>query len=158
MTLNQMMAEFAAVLARHEAMVTAYLGDGFMAMLRGIDHSKRAVRAGLDLAAALKEFNRPREVLGLKLFNVRIGISSGPVFIGNVGTYDKMDYTAIGTTANRAARLQGEGKLDLPCISRSTFEQVRDEFVFHGDSPRPVKLKGLEETEEAWDVAGEVKR
>jgi adenylate cyclase len=125
-----------------------------MALLRGIDHSKRAVRAGLDLVAALKEFNRPREVLGLKPFNIRIGISSGPVFIGNVGTYDKMDHTAIGTTANLAARIQGEAELGLPCISRSTYEQVREQFVFKKDDPRMVNPKGLGERE-VWDVVEE---
>ena len=154
MTLNQMMATFAAVLERHEATVTAYLGDGFMALLRGIEHPKRAVKAGIELVAALEEFNCPREVLGLKPLNVRIGISSGAVFIGNVGTYSKMDFTAIGTTANRAARLQSEGEPGSPCISRSTFEQVREHFVFKRDAPRLVKLKGLD-VEEAWDVTGE---
>jgi class 3 adenylate cyclase len=151
MTLNQMMAEFETVLDRHQASVTAYLGDGFMALLRGTDHPKRGVLAALELADALKEFNSPRKVLGLKALNVRIGISSGEVFIGNVGTYHKMDFTAIGTTANLAARLQSEAEPGWPCISRTTYEQVKDKFAFKSETPRTVSLKGLGQ-QEAWDV------
>jgi class 3 adenylate cyclase len=153
MTLNQMMAEFETVLDRYRASVTAYLGDGFMALLRGTDHARRGVLAALEMVEALKEFNSPREVLGLKPLNVRTGISSGEVFIGNVGTYHKMDYTAIGTTANLGARLQSEAEPGLPCISRATYEQVQDKFVFKSDAPRLVALKGLGQ-QEAWDVVG----
>ena len=151
MTLNQMMAAFEAILDRHSATVTAYLGDGFMALLRGTDHATRGVRASLEMVEALKEFNLPREVLGLKPLRVRVGVASGEVFIGNVGTYQKMDFTAIGTTANLAARLQSEAEPGQPCVSRSTYEQVRDSFVFRKDRARVVNLKGLGR-QEAWDV------
>lgn len=153
MTLNQMMAEFETVLERHSAVVTAYLGDGFMALLRGTDHAKRGVLAGLEMVAALKEFNSPREILRLRPLNVRIGIASGEVFIGNVGTYHKMDFTAIGTTANLAARLQSEAEPGLPCISQTTYEQVHDRFIFRGAEARRINLKGLG-WQEAWDVLG----
>jgi adenylate cyclase len=151
MTLNQMMGEFSDVLERRGLTVTAYLGDGFMAIVRGTDHPRRAVSAALDLVESLKEFNSPREVLGLQPLNVRIGISTGEVFVGNVGTYDKMDHTAIGTTANLAARLQSESDPGQPCVSRGTYQLVREHFTFRSDQPRLVNLKGLG-TEEAWDV------
>jgi adenylate cyclase len=92
--------------------------------------------------------------LGLQPLKVRIGISTGAVFIGNVGTYQKMDYTAIGTTANLASRIQSEGLPGLPCVSRATYEQVREQFVFREDNPRRIYLKGLGE-HEAWDVIEE---
>jgi class 3 adenylate cyclase len=153
MTLNQMMAEFAAVLKRHEVAVTAYLGDGFMALVRGTDNASRAVRSALDLGDALSEFNQPRDTLGLQPLKVRIGIATGEVFIGNVGTYDKMDFTAIGTTANLAARLQTEAEPGMPCISRETHEKTQDHFIFKEDHPRSLNLKGLG-VQQAWDVVG----
>lgn len=152
MTLNQMMADFAEVLDRYGASVTAYLGDGFMALLRGTDHASRAVSVALDLMESLDEFNRPRVVLGLKPLNIRIGISTGEVFTGNVGTYQKMDFTAIGSTANLASRLQSEGEPGLPCISRDTYNQLPEgAFVFKTGCPRTVSLKGLGE-QQVWDV------
>lgn len=152
-TLNQMMADLAGVLERHSASVTAYLGDGFMALLRGTNHAKRAVAAALDLDAAMGAFNRPREVLMLPLLRVRIGIGTGEVFIGNVGTYQKMDFTAIGTTVNLAARLQPEAEPGLPCISHTTYEHVQESFIFKEGNPRTVPLKGLGERQ-VWDVVG----
>jgi class 3 adenylate cyclase len=154
MTLNQMMAEFAGVVERHHVSVTAYLGDGFMALVRGADHARRAVRAALALEASLKDFNRPRRILGLEPLNIRTGIATGQVYIGNVGTYRKMDFTAIGTPANLAARLQSEAEAGLPCISRETYEIVQADFVFGEKNPRRVQLKGLGE-KEAWDVIGQ---
>jgi class 3 adenylate cyclase/Tfp pilus assembly protein PilF len=157
MTLNQMMAEFSDVLKQYGASVTAYLGDGFMALVRDTEHAARSVSAALELVESLKEFNRPREVLGLKPLNTRIGIATGGVFIGNVGTYGKMDFTAIGTPANLAARIQSEAEPGVPCISRETHARVKDRFIFKEGSPRSVSLKGLG-IEEVWDVAEAIAR
>jgi class 3 adenylate cyclase len=158
MTLNQMMAELEPVLERHEARVTAYLGDGFMAVLRGVDHALRAVEAALGMLAALREFNRPRRVLKLEPFAARVGIATGPVFLGNLGTYHKMDYTAVGNTVNLAARLQGEAEAGAACIDRATQELIRGRFPFDCEGmscrltgPRTAALKGIGECP-VWDV------
>jgi len=152
-TLNQMMADLAGVLQRHGVHVTAYLGDGFMALIRGGNHARRGVTAALDLTAALREFNRPRAVLTQPLLHARLGLSTGEVFVGNVGTYDKMDFTALGATVNLAARLQTEAEPGQPCISHETHEHVADHFVFREGNPRSVKLKGIGQRQ-VWDVVG----
>ena len=153
MTLNQMMADFAAVLERYQVAVNQYLGDGFMALVRDANHAERAVNAALELVNALREFNRPREILGLPQLHTRIGISTGAVLLGNVGTYRKIDFTAVGTTTNLAARLQSEAEPLVPCISRATFEEVGQRFAFKPGSPRKVTPKGLT-VQEVWDVIG----
>src|SRR5262249_44777971 len=117
------------------------------------NHAVRAVAAGLDLFQELEAFNQPRIVLGLKPFEARIGIASGEVYLGNVGTYDKMDYTAIGTTANLGARLETMARPKMPCISWETHNVVRDRFRYAEDSPRTENLKGLGPTP-MWDVEG----
>src|SRR5207237_3567487 len=129
-TLHQMMAYLVDVLRNYDARITTYRGDGFMALFRQADHAVRAVTAALDLQEALARFNQPRLSLGLSPFVARIGISTGEVFLGNVGTYDKMDYTAIGTTANLGARLESEAEPGFPCISRETYELVQTRFTF----------------------------
>lgn len=152
-TLNQMLADLDGVLQKYEAQVTAYLGDGFMALLRGLNHADRAVNAALDLMLAMQEFNRPRQLLGLPRFSSRIGIATGAAYIGNVGTYHKLDYTAIGNTVNLAARLQSEGEPGIPCLSSATYELVSHGFQFAPNCPRQIALKGLGE-QTAWDVIG----
>jgi serine/threonine protein kinase/class 3 adenylate cyclase len=153
LTFNHLLADFADVLARHQARVLAYRGSGLLALTRDHRHGERAVLAALAVVAALEEFNRPRLLLGLPIFGVRVGLSSGDVLLGNVGTYHKMDFTAIGEALNLAAAFRTEARVGLPCIGRSTFDLVRDCFQFEPTSPRQVSLAGYG-TVAVWDVAG----
>jgi class 3 adenylate cyclase/Tfp pilus assembly protein PilF len=156
MTLNQMMANMAATLRNHDARVSTYRGDGFMAMFRGQYHATRAVSAALELCRLNDEYNEPRVILGLKPFAIRIGISTGDAVLGNVGTYDLMDYTAIGTTVNLGARLEALAEPGFPCISQRTYDEVRFRFRYREGPRRRFVIKGLEELgqQEVWDVVG----
>jgi serine/threonine protein kinase/class 3 adenylate cyclase len=155
-TLNQMLADFGEVLERYQAQVTAYLGGGFMALLREAGHAERAVDMALDLLKISGTYNLPREVLDLRLLPIRIGIASGVVFLGNIGTYRKMDFTAVGTPANLASRLMRQTDTNAICISRETKELLRDRFVFQPGNPRTVDLRGMG-VREVWDVIGRKK-
>jgi class 3 adenylate cyclase/Flp pilus assembly protein TadD len=152
-TFNHLMADFADVLARHQGRVVAYRGNGLMALVRDARHAERGVSAALDLVAALEEFNRPRALLGLPCFHARIGISSGDMLLGNVGTYLKMDFTAIGATVSMAGALRNEARPGEPCISRATHDLVRDRFAYREATPRSVQVAGFGATE-VWDVIG----
>ena len=153
MTFNQMMADMTAVLRNKEALISGFRGDGFMAIFRGQNHAIRAVEVVLDLFQELKDFNDPRDILGLKPLEVRIGISSGGAVLGNVGTFDLMDYTALGTTANLGARLESVAIPGYPCISQQTQNEVRDRFTYRPDCPRSLDLKGIG-LRQFWDVVG----
>jgi serine/threonine protein kinase/class 3 adenylate cyclase/uncharacterized protein HemY len=152
-TFNHLMADFAGVLARYQGRMIAYRGNGLMALVRSSSHAERGVSAALDLVEALEEFNRPRAMLGLKCFHVRIGIASGDLLLGNVGTYLKMDFSAIGATVNLAGALRNEAQPGLPCVSRGTYELVRDRFTCKEESPRSVQVAGFGPVE-VWDVVG----
>ena len=152
-TLNQMMAEMVDTLRHHTGIVTGFRGDGFMALFRGPDHARRAVEAGLDLCAVMTDFNEPRRIIGREELRIRVGISTGGVVLGNMGTYDLIDFTAIGTTANRGARLEAGGEPGRPCIDFTTYDIVRDRFRYAPGNPREVDLKGLG-VQQVWDVVG----
>jgi class 3 adenylate cyclase/Flp pilus assembly protein TadD len=156
-TFNHLMADFADVLARHQARVIAYRGNGLMALARDSRHAERGVSAAVDLGSAMEEFNRPRDLLGLPRFHVRIGISSGDLLLGNVGTYMKMDFTAIGATVNLAGALRNEATPGFPCISRGTYDLVRERFVYRDGPPRQVQVAGFGLVE-VWDVVGKKER
>ena len=88
----------------------------------------------------MDQFNRPREVLGLRLLPVRIGIASGPKILGNIGTYRRMDFTVVGQAVNplRGSFATGEDK--SPCISQETYELVQFvRFTFKADCPRTLE-------------------
>jgi class 3 adenylate cyclase len=152
-TLNQMLADLSVVLDRYRAQVTAYLGGGFMALLREANHAERAVETALDLLRVVEAFNRPREVLGLRLLPAQIGIASGGVFLGNIGTYQMMAFTAVGAPVNLASRLVRRAESAAPCISQETRELLRDHFVFAPGNPRSVDLPGIG-PRAVWDVLG----
>jgi class 3 adenylate cyclase/tetratricopeptide (TPR) repeat protein/predicted Ser/Thr protein kinase len=152
-TFNQLMADCTEVLTRHGAQVLAYRGGGLMALVRESRHAERAVEAGLDLVAAVKEFNRPRAVLDLALIHGRIAVQTGEVLLGNVGTYHKMDFTALGAPVRLARGLLHEARPDLPCISAATREQLRGRAV-HLEGPRLVTVPGMGE-HEVWDARRE---
>jgi class 3 adenylate cyclase len=165
MTMNVMNAHFVDVLRKYQVSVSAYRGDGFMALARDRDHAWRAVKAALEMVQALNEFNWPPTLIReyedphaaaeMKPLRIRIGIATGEAFVGNVGTYDKMDYTALGTTCNLGARLEADADPLIPRISQATYERVRNQFFFSSESPRTVKAKGLEDRAvQAWDVLG----
>jgi serine/threonine protein kinase/class 3 adenylate cyclase len=152
-TLNQIWADLEPVLERHGLVVNQYLGDGFMAFARGDGHARRAVAAGLDIQAAVEEFNRPRRLLQMRLIEVRIGVSAGSVVFANVGTYRKIDFTAVGAATNEAARLQTAAEPGAVCVSAATWKEVADTFAVKEGAGRTVLLKGFGITT-VWDVIG----
>jgi class 3 adenylate cyclase len=152
-TLNHLMADLGEPLRKAEAQVTAYLGGGFMALLRGPGHAWRAVDVALELLAVVEEFNLPRAVLGLQQLPVRIGVASGPVCLGNIGTYQKMDFTAVGNPVNLASRLVRQAETSSPCISKHTRDLVGDRFRYAEGSPRTLDL-GTLGRHEVFDVVG----
>jgi adenylate cyclase len=95
-------------------MVDKFIGDAVMALWNAIDdqpdHALRAARAAVAIAVAICEDNRGRE----RPVRVRIGLHSGPVVVGNIGTVTRMNYTVVGDTVNVAQRLESIAKEMLP--------------------------------------------
>jgi len=154
LALNQMMKEFLAILHRFEGLVSGFRGDGFLAIFREQDHALRAVRCGLKLATTVTKINGPRMLLELPEFEIRIGIESGQMTLGNMGSYEKMDYTAIGTPANRGARIQSSANAGIPRVGPGAHDLVRAHFDFTDESPIAVDMKGLGIVN-TWDVIRE---
>ncbi len=103
------------VWARRGGYLSKFMGDGifvfFGAPVFQDDHPARAILAAVECQEAVAAFNRElaTEVGGVKL-TCRIGISTGPAMVGNCGSTDRIDYTAIGDTVNLASRLEGANK------------------------------------------------
>ncbi|HUT59143.1 MAG TPA: adenylate/guanylate cyclase domain-containing protein [Phycisphaerae bacterium] len=101
---------------RNGGYLNKFLGDGlfvfFGAPVFQDDHAARAVRAALDCQAELNRFNEElgRELGGQGSLRCRIGVATGEVMVGNCGSSERMDYTAIGDTVNLASRLEGANK------------------------------------------------
>jgi adenylate cyclase len=110
--LNLFLAEMVdEVENKYEGLVNKFLGDGFMAIFGadtdGMDHATHAVRSGIGMLGRLTNLNNKIEDLGHEKILIGIGIHTGSAVVGNIGSSDRLEYTAIGEAVNLAARLEG---------------------------------------------------
>jgi len=132
--LNEYFAAMNIVVERFGGDIDKFIGDAIMAQfITGDDMNPaslalNAVRCALGMMQALAEFNQQRVAKGLFTLKIGVGINSGEVIAGNIGSPGRMDRTVIGDTVNVASRLEGMSKLGrhtCVIISRSTLELVR---------------------------------
>ena len=99
----------------HGGIVNQVLGDGLMAIFGAplplADHRDRAVRAALEMLDLVDGFNREQALRGGVELRIGIGIASGPVIAGFMGTQQRVTYTCVGDTANVAAHLEAHTKV-----------------------------------------------
>lgn len=113
--LNHYLTEMSDAILDHGGTLVAYMGDGIMAVfgapLPADDHAQRALAAARDMLERLERFNAwMRENGHGDGFKMGIGLNTGDVMSGNVGSARRLEYTAIGDTTNTAARLEGMTK------------------------------------------------
>ncbi len=139
---------------RYEGTIDKFTGDGVMALFGAPvaheDHPQRACYAALAIQKALQPYgDRVKKDCGLD-FRMRIGLNSGPVIVGAVGTDLRMDYTAVGDTVNLASRMQTLARPGSTLVSRETHRMTRDFFKF--ESLGKLMVKGKEDPVEAYEL------
>lgn len=129
----------------HEGTLDKYIGDAIMAVWGTVEQHQedpvRAVRAAMLMQQKLEHFNKVRVEEELPPFLTGIGINTGPVVAGNMGSPKRLEFTVIGDEVNIAARLCSEAKGGEVIISHSTFMRVGHEFVCRELPPASVKGK-----------------
>ncbi|MHB2015738.1 MAG: CHASE2 domain-containing protein [Candidatus Xenobia bacterium] len=154
--LNEYFAVMAEVVDRHRGTLQAFLGDGlqiiFNAPVRQPDHAQRACRMGLEMMEELDKLQKRREAQGKFVYWIKIGINTGKVVVGNLGSSSRMEYTSIGDTVNLSQRIMDATKVyhcDILC-SKRTYELAHEEFEFvdHGGA----KLDGADEPVPVYEV------
>ncbi|MCJ8346528.1 hypothetical protein MJH12_13370, partial [bacterium] len=123
------------IIITNKGMLDKYEGDAIMAVfgapINTQNHAVQACRSALDNQRILKEELWPRwKVAGFPLFTVRIGVNTGPMIVGNMGSKSRFDYTVIGDNVNLGARLEELNKVygtDI-LISETTYHLVKEEM------------------------------
>ena len=129
--LNTYFTEMVDVVLRYGGILDKYIGDAIMvvfgAPLVEPRDADNAVATSIEMIRALDRFNQNRTSSGLDPIEVGIGISTGEVVAGSVGTTKRMDYTVIGESVNLAARLEGANKHygTRVLVSDSTMSQLK---------------------------------
>jgi adenylate cyclase len=127
--------------------VDKFIGDSVMVIWNAPhvqpDHVARACRAALAAKVASNALNSQFKAEGLPPFLVRLGVHSGDAVVGNVGSAERMNYTALGTTVNLAARLEGLNKEFGTTILVSDAVRERAEAGFRFKPITSVIAKGM---------------
>ena len=128
--LNRVFTQLSRVILRHGGTIDKYMGDCVMAFwgapAQTSNHAHQAVLAALDMVDALAEINQVQHRLGLPDVQVGIGINTGMMCVGDMGSDIRRSYTAVGDAVNLAARLQELSKTYsvIILVSASTMSQA----------------------------------
>jgi len=144
--LNDFFSRMTDILFQYDGTLDKYIGDGLMAVfgapMEKEDDAERAIRAAQEMMQALGAMmaGSPEE----RKFSIRIGINTGIVVAGNIGSPKRMDYTVIGDAVNTASRLESIAQPNQILIGEETYERVQGKFNIRSVGPRKVKGKTLE--------------
>jgi adenylate cyclase len=138
--------------------VDKFIGDAVMVFWNAPnpqpDHIERACRAALASKAAGEKLNAQFEAEGLKPFFTRFGIHVGEAVVGNLGSTERMNYTALGNTVNLASRIEGLNKQFGTAIlaSEEVYSQVQHRFQFKAAGS--VTAKGMTKETRVFELVG----
>ncbi len=163
--LNEHLSEMTEVIFQHRGTLDKYIGDSIMAFWGAPypqpDHPENACKAGLAMLKTLEVLRSRWQAAGKPQMDIGIGISTGPMLVGNMGSKRRFNFTIMGDNVNLASRLEGLNKKfgTHLIIGESTYEAVRNKMVVReldlirvAGKTRPVKifeLLGLPEDAQA---------
>lgn len=141
---------------KYEGIVDKLTGDGLMALFGAPisyeNNAERAVRAALDMQAEVDQWSRQvKKEQGVEL-KMRVGLHSGSVIVGGIGTNLMMNYTAIGDTVNLAHRIEESASSGAILVSEAVFRQTKNIFEF--EAIEGLNLKGIGQSITAYKVKG----
>ncbi|MEH2419772.1 MAG: GAF domain-containing protein [Nostoc sp.] len=158
--LNQYFETMVEAVFNHEGTLDKFIGDALMAVFGAPlplteNHAWRAVQSALDMRRRLEEFNQRRIIQTQPQIHIGIGISSGDVVSGNIGSRKRMDYTVIGDSVNLSSRLEAVTK-DYGCdilLSEFTYQLCRDRiWVRQLDK---IRVKGKHQAVNIYELIGD---
>jgi adenylate cyclase len=156
--LNRYLDAMVDVLSTNGATIDKFIGDAIVAVFNvpvdQEDHAFRAVRAGTYMLKRLVDINLERRKAGDPLLDIGVGIHTGEVVAGNIGSTKKMEYTIIGDTVNTASRIEELNKRfnTRLLISEETYNLVADQV--DARKMEPVEVKGKRRPIVVYEVTG----
>jgi adenylate cyclase len=152
--LNEYFEEMAGVVFSFEGTIDKYIGDGMLAFfgdpVEQRDHAERAVRAAIGMQRKVAELRGRWEPAGGMAIAIRVGINTGEVVAGNMGSAQRLDYTVIGSNVNLASRLESGARPGQVLVSRATCEALPPSIPVRPAGT--ISAKGFSEPIEVFTV------
>lgn len=155
--LNKCMTKLTGAVDRNHGVIDKYMGDGMMA-LYGVPIAcekspLNAIISALEMIEILKEWNKERVEDNLPPIHVGIGIQTGPVFAGNMGAKNRLNYTVIGSNVNLASRLCSSAVAEEILITEDTYNQacIQDNIEVEGKGL--MAFKGFNDKMQVYKVS-----
>ena len=154
--LNDYLREMSKVIFSRGGTIDKFLGDGIMVFfgdpIPQEDHAFRAISCALEMNRRLLELQKDWFLPQGKGLSIGIGINTGYMTVGNIGSESRMEYTVIGNQVNLAARLQGLAGPGEIIITHSTYGQVKE--LVEAEQKGEVEIKGLARPVLIYKVSG----
>jgi adenylate cyclase len=145
--LSEYFTEMTRILFKHGGTLDKFMGDAVMAFFGNPepqpDHALRAVLMALEMQEAVAGLNQKWLSEGRRTIGVGMGIDTGDVTVGNLGSKDFLDYTVIGDHVNLACRLEQNAKAGEIIITQATYDEVKT--AVEVEPMEPIKVKGKAE-------------
>jgi adenylate cyclase len=156
--LNEYLTDMTDIILEEGGYLDKYIGDAIVAFWNAPaaqpDHAARAVRAALRCQRKLAERRAHFQSKTGVVLKARIGLNSGEVTVGNMGSRDRFNYTVLGDAANLASRLEGANKTfgTYNLISETTWAQSQDQFI--GRQLGRIRVVGRQQPVRVYEVLG----
>ncbi len=155
--LNDYFTRVTDIVIKHGGHINKFLGDEAMAVfgtpVPNPQHADSAVRAALDIQEEIVRFDREKKMKDVTI-QVGIGVNSGVMVAGNLGSEKRMEYTVIGDNVNVASRLTSLAKSGEILISGQTYELIEDKNSFKTEKRRKAPVKGRKMKISIFNVLG----
>ena len=143
-TLNEYFSQMIDIVFKYNGTLDKIIGDELMvvygAPTSSENDTERAIKTAIEMQQQIEKFNNKRKKENEIPIKVGIGINSGLVVSGNIGSRDMMDYTVIGDTVNLGARLCSAAGPDEIIVSDSVWGNTKKQFSY--EKLEPIKVKG----------------
>ncbi len=130
--LNEYFSQIEPVIAKYNGIINKYIGDGVLAVfgepIKDENHPLNAIKCGMEITQRVNLLKEKFLKEGKPKIDIGIGINTGEVFAGNVGTEERLEYTVIGDEVNIASRIEAYNHVLKTSflISQYTYEYVKD--------------------------------
>jgi class 3 adenylate cyclase len=152
--LNRYLGKMIEILMDYRAVIDEIIGDGILAFFGAPeaqeDHPVRAVACALKMQQAMEEINVMNAADGMPLLRMGVGVHTGTVVVGNIGSEKRTKYSVVGSPVNFTGRVEAVTVGGQVLISASTYDRVRDLVEVHGTIE--VEMKGIPQPATLFDV------